>query len=78
MSKNSSTIIEFPKMSLDIEEFEKGNNLTKDDHFGQYVRSGTFVVSDGTEYGYHYHPSLSIFKTDGKPVPEVQGPWEKI
>lgn len=70
--------IEFPKMSLNIKEFAEGNDLTEDCHFQQYVRSGTFVLSDGTEYGYHFHPALSIFKTNGEPLPEVPKPWQKI
>lgn len=66
-----SNTIEFPKLSLDIEEFEKGNDLTKENHFGTYVRSGTFTLSDGTEYGYHYNPGLSIFPTHGEPLPKT-------
>jgi len=64
-------IIEFPKMSLNIKEFEEGNDLTEDNYFQEYVRSGTFNLSDGTEYGYHFHPALSIFKTHGKPLPKT-------
>ena len=70
MNKNSN-IIEFSKVSLDIKKFEEGNDLTKDNHFFEDVRSGTFIISDGTEYGYHYHPALSVFKTNGKPLPKT-------
>lgn len=64
-------IVEFPKLSLDIEKFEKGNDLTKKNYFGEFIRSGTFTLSNGTEYGYHYHPALSIFPTHGKPLPKT-------
>ena len=63
--------IEFPKLTLDVKEFEKGNDLTKDNHFSEFIRSGTFNLSDGTEYGYHYHPALSIFPTNGEPIPKT-------
>lgn len=64
----SDNIIEFSKMSLDIKAFEEGNDLTEDSYFQEYIKSGTFNLSDGTEYGYHFNPALSIFKTYGKPL----------
>ena len=43
--------VEFHKTSLNIKEFEEGNDLTKDTHFSNDTHSGTFILSDGEEYG---------------------------
>ena len=71
-----SSIIGLPKVKINIDDFEKNNDLTQDNLFMHDVKSGTFNTSDGVEHGYHFYVSLSVFKTNGEPVikPEIFHP----
>ena len=57
------SIIELKAYSFDTKEFEKGNDLTNDNFCHMTTQSGTFIVQDGTEWGYTFDTHLSLFKT---------------
>ena len=58
---NNDTI-KFKRVSIDIDKFEKDNDLTKNTFSQSMPQSGVFAISDGTEYGYHLASNLSIYK----------------
>ena len=58
-----NNIIEIIKsLSIDVKKFEENNDMNKDELFHSDSRSGTFTVSDGTEYAYSLHFGLTINK----------------
>ncbi|MCD4811264.1 hypothetical protein K8R14_01500 [bacterium] len=64
--------IPFKSVSIDVDAFEKGNDLTNDTFFHSTTQSGTFTISDGTEYGYHLASGLSIYKITGIDRPPIE------
>ena len=54
--------VDIINVSLDVNSFETGNDLSKDEFNKHGFKAGEFIISDGTEYTYSFNYGFTIIK----------------